>query len=190
MGKYSVDVETKQVNQDKLIIEGGSITVEPHYKNANDYSPIECVLYLPFTKEVNLNINDIINHTINIKYNIDLLSGSTTIIVSNENNEIYTGQFNISTSLEFYGLYEDKVVNRLNSTYINDILQGYIKLIYNKPIENLVSYETMEHGILKDYHGFTKISNINLQGTYNYNESTEINELLKQGVFINGITRN
>ena len=190
VGKYSVDVETKQVNQDKLIIEGGSITVEPHYKNANDYSPIECVLYLPFTKEVNLNINDIINHTINIKYNIDLLSGSTTIIVSNENNEIYTGQFNISTSLEFYGLYEDKVVNRLNSTYINDILQGYIKLIYNKPIENLVSYETMEHGILKDYHGFTKISNINLQGTYNYNESTEINELLKQGVFINGITRN
>lgn len=190
VGKYSVDVKTKQVNQDKLIIDGGNITVEPHYKNSNDYSPIECVLYLPFTKEVNLNINDIINHTINIKYNIDLLSGTTTIIVSNENNEIYTGQFNISTSLEFYGLYEDKVVNNLNSTYINDILQAYIKLIYNKPIENLVSYETMEHGILKDYHGFTKISNINLQGTYNYNEVTEINDLLKQGVFINGITRN
>lgn len=190
VGKYSVDVETKQVNQDKLIIDGGSITVNPHYKNANDYSPIDCVLYLPFTKEVSLNINDIINHTINIKYNIDLLSGTTTIIVSNEDNEIYTGQFNISTSLEFYGLYEDKVVNRLNSTYINDILQAYIKLIYNKPIENLVSYETMEHGILKDYHGFTKISNIDLQGTYNYNEMIEINELLKQGVFINGITRN
>ena len=190
VGKYTIDVKTKQVNQDKLIIDGGSITVDPHYKNANDYSPIECVLYLPFTKEVNLNINDIINHTINIKYNIDLLSGATTIIVSNEYNEIYTGQFNISTSLEFYGLYEDKVVNKLNSTYINDILQAYIKLIYNKPIENLVSYETMEHGILKDYHGFTKISNINLQGTYNYNESTEIIELLKQGVFINGITRN
>lgn len=190
VGKYTVDVETKQVNQDKLIIDGGSITVDPHYNNSNDYSPIECVLYLPFTKEVSLNINDIINHTINIKYNIDLLSGTTTIIVSNENNEIYTGQFNISTSLEFYGLYEDKVVNRLNSTYINDILQAYIKLIYNKPIENLVSYETMEHGVLKDYHGFTKISNINLQGTYNYNESTEIIELLKQGVYINGITRN
>lgn len=190
VGKYSVDVNTKQVNQDKLIIDGGSITVEPHYNNANDYSPIECVLYLPFTKEVNLNINDIINHTINIKYNIDLLSGATTIIVSNENNEIYTGQFNISTSLEFYGLYEDKIVNKLNSTYINDILQAYIKLIYNKPVENLVSYETMEHGVLKDYHGFTKISNINLQGTYNYSEVTEIIELLKQGVFINGITRN
>lgn len=190
VGKYTVDVKTKQVNQDKLIIDGGSITIEQHYNNANDYSPIECILYLPFTKEVNLNINDIINHTINIKYNIDLLSGATTIIVSNETNEIYTGQFNISTSLEFYGLYEDKVVNRLNSTYINDILQAYIKLIYNKPIKNLVSYETMEHGILKDYHGFTKISNIDLQGTYNYNESTEINELLRQGVFINGITRN
>lgn len=190
VGKYTIDVKTKQVNQDKLIIDGGNITVNPHYNNANDYSPIKCVLYLPFTKEINLNINDIINHTINIKYNIDLLNGTTTIIVSNENNEIYTGQFNISTSLEYYGLYEDKLVNNLNSTYINDILQAYIKLIYNKPIENLVSYETMEHGILKDYHGFTKISNIDLQGTYNYNEMIEINELLKQGVFINGVTRN
>lgn len=190
VGKYTVDVNTKQINQDKLIIDGGNIVVKPHYNNANDYSPIECVLYLPFTKEINLNINDIINHTINIKYNIDLLSGTTTIIVSNENNEIYTGQFNISTSLEYYGLYEDKLVNNLNSTYINDILQAYVKLIYNKPIENLVSYETMEHGVLKDYHGFTKISNIDLQGTYNYNEMTEINDLLRQGVFINGITRN
>lgn len=190
VGKYTVDVNTKQINQDKLIIDGGNIVVKPHYNNANDYSPVECVLYLPFAKEINLNINDIINHTINIKYNIDLLSGTTTIIVSNENNEIYTGQFNISTSLEYYGLYEDKLVNNLNSTYINDILQAYIKLIYNKPIENLVSYETMEHGVLKDYHGFTKISNIDLQGTYKYNEMTEISELLKQGVFINGITRN
>ena len=190
VGKYTVDVNTKQINQDKLIIDGGNIVVKPHYNNANDYSPVECVLYLPFTKEINLNINDIINHTINIKYNIDLLSGTTTIIISNENNEIYTGQFNISTSLEYYGLYEDKLVNNLNSTYINDILQAYVKLIYNKPIENLVSYETMEHGVLKDYHGFTKISNIDLQGTYNYNEMTEINDLLRQGVFINGITRN
>lgn len=190
VGKYTVDVNTKQISQDKLIIDGGNIVVKPHYNNANDYSPVDCVLYLPFTKEINLNINDIINHTINIKYNIDLLSGTTTIIVSNENNEIYTGQFNISTSLEYYGLYEDKLVNNLNSTYINDILQAYVKLIYNKPIENLVSYETMEHGVLKDYHGFTKISNIDLQGTYNYNEMTEINDLLRQGVFINGITRN
>ena len=189
VGKYNVDVNTKQVNQDKLIIDGGNIVVKPHYNNANDYSPIKCVLYLPFTKEINLNINDIINHTINIKYNIDLLSGTTTIIVSNENNEIYTGQFNISTSLEYYGLYEDKLVNNLNSTYINDILQAYIKLIYNKPIDNLVSYETMEHGNLKDYNGFTKIKNIDLQGNYTYNELVEINTLLKQGVFINGITR-
>lgn len=184
VGKYNVSVITKEINQDKLIIDCGNIKVEPQYHNSNDYSPIECLLYLPFTKEISLNINDIINHTINIKYNIDLLNGETTVIVSNENNEIYTNQFNISTSLEYYGLYEDTLVGRLNSTYINDILQAYIKLIYNKPIDNLVSYETNEHGTLKDYHGFTKISNIELQGNYNYNELIEIISLLKQGVFI------
>lgn len=184
VGKYDVPVNTKQVNKDKLIIDCGTIKVEPHYNNANDYSPLECMLYLPFTKEISLNINDIINHPINIKYNIDLLNGETTVIVSNENNDIYTGQFNISTSLEYYGLHEDKIVNHLNSTYINDIMQAYIKLIYNKPIDNLVSYETNEHGTLKDYHGFTKIKNIDLKGNYNYNEMIDIISLLKQGVYI------
>ncbi len=183
VGKYNVSVITKEINQDKLIIDCGNIKVEPQYHNSNDYSPIECLLYLPFTKEISLNINDILNHTINVKYNIDLLNGETTVIVSNESNEIYTNQFNISTSLEYYGLYEDTLVGRLNSTYINDILQAYIKLVYNKPIANLVSYETNEHGTLKDYHGFVKTKNSAVScGTQQ--EQQEIESLLDGGIII------
>lgn len=184
VGKYYVPVNTEKVNKDKLIIDCGTIDVKPHYNNSNDYNPLACVLYLPFTKEVSLNINDIINHSINIKYNVDLLNGETTVVVSTEDNEIYTNQFNISTSLEYYGLYEDTIVGRLNSTYINGIMQAYLRLIYNKPVNNLVSYETNEHGTLKDYHGFTKISNINLQYNYEYNDLDEIKSLLEQGIII------
>ena len=82
-----------------------------------------------------------------------------------------------------YCLYADTLVGRLNSTYINDILQAYIKLVYNKPIANLVSYETNEHGTLKDYHGFVKTKNSAIScGTQQ--EQQEIESLLDGGIII------
>lgn len=185
-GKWHIDVNTKQITGDTLIINAGTIKINPIYNNANDYNPITCKLYLPFVKEVSLDISDLINHTISIKYNIDLLTGETTVIVNNEDGNIFTNQFNITTDLEFYGLFYTKTVGHLNSTFINDILTAFIKLTYRKPVENIVSYETNEHGKLKDYTGFTRCKNLVLNNTKeNYSESNEINQLLLNGVVIN-----
>lgn len=185
-GKWHIDVNTHKINDTRLIIKAGNIKITPTYNNANDYSPITCKLYLPFAKEVTMDISDLLNHTINITYDIDLLTGSTTVIINNEDGNIFTNQFNISTSLEFYGLYYTKTVGHLNSTFINNILQAYVKLTYKKPISKLVSYETQEHGTLKDYTGFTRVSNLSMKTTKeNYSESNEINQLLRTGVIIN-----
>ena len=185
-GKWHIDVNTHKINDERLIVKAGNIKITPTYNNANDYSPITCKLYLPFAKEVTMDISDLLNHTINITYDINLLTGSTTVIINNEDGNIFTNQFNISTSLEFYGLYYTKTVGHLNSTFINDILQAYVKLTYRKPIPKLVSYETQEHGTLKDYTGFTRVSNLAMKTTKeNYSESNEINQLLRTGVIIN-----
>ena len=185
-GKWHIDVNTHKINDKRLIVKAGNIKITPTYNNANDYSPITCKLYLPFAKEVTMDISDLLNHTITITYDIDLLTGSTTVIINNEDGNIFTNQFNISTSLEFYGLYYTKTVGHLNSTFINDILQAYVKLTYRKPISKLVSYETQEHGTLKDYTGFTRVSNLSMKTTKeNYSESNEINQLLRTGVIIN-----
>lgn len=181
-GKWDINVNTNQITQDHFSINFEPIKVTPHYQNANDYNSITVSLVIPFAKEVELNINDVMNNTIKITYNIDLLQGKTTIIVSNNTGTIYTNQIDISTQLEFYGLYYDKTIGGLNSTYINNVLQPYILISYHKPITNLISYSTNENGVLKDYNGFVRVSHGTLTGNMNDTEYNEIMNLLYGGI--------
>lgn len=188
-GKWNINVNTNQITQDHFSINFDPIKVTPHYQNANDYNSITVSLVIPFAKEVELNINDVMNKTINITYNVDLLQGKTTIIVNNDTGTIYTNQIDISTQLEFYGLYYDKTIGGLNSTYINNVLQPYISISYHKPITNLISYSTNENGTLKDYNGFVRVSHGILTGNMNDTEYNEIMNLLYGGIKI-GTKRN
>ena len=188
-GKWNINVNTNQITQDHFSINFEPIKVTPHYKNANDYNSITVSLVIPFAKEIELNINDVMNNTIKITYNVDLLQGKTTIIVNNDNGTIYTNQIDISTQLEFYGLYYDKTIGGLNSTYINNVLQPYISISYHKPINNLISYSTNENGVLKDYNGFVRVSHGTLTGNMNDTEYDEIMNLLYGGIKI-GTKRN
>lgn len=188
-GKWNINVNTNQITQDHFSINFDPIKVTPHYQNANDYNSITVSLVIPFAKEVELNINDVMNNTIKITYNVDLLQGKTTIIVNNDTGTIYTKQIDISTQLEFYGLYYDKTIGGLNSTYINNVLQPYISISYHKPITNLISYSTNENGVLKDYNGFVRVSHGTLTGNMNDTEYNEIMNLLYGGIKI-GAKRN
>lgn len=183
-GKWNVNVNTNQITQDHFSINFDPIKVTPHYKNANDYNSITVSLVIPFAKEIELNINDVMNNTIKITYNVDLLQGKTTIIVNNDTGTIYTNQLDISTQLEFYGLHYDKTIGGLNSTYINNVLQPYISISYHKPITNLISYSTNENGVLKDYNGFVRVSHGTLTGNMNDTEYDEIMNLLYGGIKI------
>ena len=183
-GKWNINVNTNQITQDHFSINFDPIKVTPHYQNANDYNSITVSLVIPFAKEVELNINDVMNNTIKITYNIDLLQGKTTIIVNNDTGTIYTNQIDISTQLEFYGLHYDKRIGGLNSTYINNVLQPYISISYHKPITNLISYSTNEHGVLKDYNGYVRVSHGTLTGNMNDTEYNEIMNLLYGGIKI------
>lgn len=183
-GKWNINVNTNQITQDHFSINFDPIKVTPHYQNANDYNSITVSLVIPFAKEIELNINDVMNNTIKITYNVDLLQGKTTIIVSNDTGTIYTNQIDISTQLEFYGLHYDKTIGGLNSTYINNVLQPYISISYHKPITNLISYSTNENGVLKDYNGFVRVSHGTLTGNMNDSEYDEIMNLLYGGIKI------
>ena len=183
-GKWNINVNTNQITQDHFSINFDPIKVTPHYQNANDYNSITVSLVIPFAKEIELNINDVMNNTIKITYNVDLLQGKTTIIVNNDTGTIYTNQIDISTQLEFYGLHYDKTIGGLNSTYINNVLQPYISISYHKPITNLISYSTNENGVLKDYNGFVRVSHGTLTGNMNDTEYDEIMNLLYGGIKI------
>ena len=55
----------------------GTITIPEYYGNYLDYSPYsKCHAYLPFIGIVELNVDDIVGHAVNITYTIDEYNGS------------------------------------------------------------------------------------------------------------------
>ena len=64
-------------------IDCGSITVPEYYGNYLDYSPYsKCHVYLPFIGIVELNVDDIVGHAVNIMYKIDEYNGACIALIT------------------------------------------------------------------------------------------------------------
>lgn len=181
-GLFNLNMNTKTIKADHYDIDIGTIKIDS--KDATSYNAIKATLYLPFINSVQLDINDIIGHTISITYRINLLNGMNTLIVENENGLIYNQNVNVATNLQLFGAYYDKNVGSLNSVLNNNLRQAYIVIERKTPITNLLTYPTNEHGLVSDYKGLTKFVNTQLHIDATFQEKQEILAQLEQGVFI------
>lgn len=181
-GLFNLNMNTKTIKVDHYDIDIGTIKIGS--KDATSYNAIKATLYLPFISSVQLDINDIVGHTISITYRINLLNGMNTLIVENENGLIYNHNVNVATNLQLFGAYYDKNVGSLNSVLNNNLRQAYIVIERKTPITNLLTYPTNEHGLVSDYKGLTKFANTQLKLDATYQEKQEILAQLEQGVFI------
>lgn len=181
-GLFNLDMNTKTIKVDHYDIDIGTIKIDS--KDATSYNAIKATLYLPFISSVQLDINDIIGHTISITYRINLLNGMNTLIVENEIGLIYNQNVNVATNLQLFGAYYDKNVGSLNSVLNNNLRQAYIVIERKTPITNLLTYPTNEHGLVSDYKGLTKFVNTQLHLDATFQEKQEILAQLQQGVNI------
>jgi len=185
-GWFTLATNCIQIDNDNYNLDLGKISVNGLNGNGFDFNTDKCTLYLPYIAPQSLNNHDVINHTLHITYNINFVTGKTNVIIDNEENNLLNYQVIIKQDIDLFNIFENTSKGDLTTTLANNIKQAYIVINYRKPINNLISYPANEHGTLKDYQGYVKIKNINLQGQYNYNESSEIKGLLENGVIING----
>lgn len=181
-GLFNLNMNTKTIKVDHYDIDIGTIKIDS--KDATSYNAIKATLYLPFISSVQLDINDIVGHTISITYRINLLNGMNTLIVENEIGLIYNQNVNVATNLQLFGAYYDKNVGSLNSVLNNNLRQAYIVIERKTPIINLLTYPTTEHGLVNDYKGLTKFANTQLHLDATFQEKQEILAQLEQGVNI------
>lgn len=185
LGGYQSRTKTKQVNTDNLTVDLGKIIIPEKYKNAFDYLNTTCVLYLPAIAPININSKLVINHTLNIQYNIDLYSGQATVNIYDENaNNIYHGNNVVSTQLPILDTSTEKVIATINHPYLNDLRTGYIIVTRNKPIQNDVYYPTLIRDTLNNHTGYVKCSNIQLNNNIATNIQLDIKQKLSEGVLI------
>lgn len=71
-------------------VDCGTYTLEEYYGSALDYNPYTQVdLFLPFIGQVSLNTDEVMGHTIGVKYRVDIVSGLCVAKVFVDNDCMY-----------------------------------------------------------------------------------------------------
>lgn len=71
-------------------VDCGTLEIKPYYGSALDYSPytkISC--YLPYIGMVNLDVDEVMGRTLQVKYRVDICSGSCVAYVLVDSNALY-----------------------------------------------------------------------------------------------------
>ena len=185
-GLWELNAPAREMKDNILNIDLGEIKVVPENDNGFDYNIESIKLYLPLVLPIQLDFQDCYKKTVSINYQINLLTGSATINVLSNNKLISTFNQNVQTNLQMFSIYNNKDFGSLNNSINNELLTPYIKINYYKPVDNLVSYETLEHNNLSSYTNFVKTRNASVScGTQQ--EQQEIENLLNGGIYIKWI---
>ena len=182
-GWYTINRPARKIKNTHYILNLGTIKVVNVNNNGFDHNVASCTLYLPYVSPIKIPYETILNHNLNAKYDTDLLAGKTTVNIFVDDKLLTSLQTNINENLDLYNIYNDSINGTLSSILNNTLDHCYIKVEYYKPIENLVSYETNEHGTLKDYKGYLQTKNTIVSCGTN-EEQQAITQLLEQGVII------
>ena len=182
-GLWELNAPSREMKDNILNIDLGEIKVVPENNNGFDYNIESIKLYLPLVLPIQIDFQDCYKKTISINYQINLLTGSATINVLSNDKLISTFNQNVQTNLQMFSIYNNKDFGSLNNSINNELLTPYIKVNYYKPVEHLVSYETLEHNNLSSYNNFVKTKNASVScGTQE--EQQEIENLLNGGIYI------
>ena len=188
LGQYDSMVASTLLNQYLMDIDGGAITIPEKFHNAYDYLNTECILHLPFLDEINLPPHYVVNQTINIKYKLDLYSGTLTAsIYSSYLNSIVANTSGvIVTNIPFIQKQTDNVVNSLTSVFTNLIPTAFMEVTRNIPYDNVNIYgkECIDFDMIGNKTGYLKCDNVALVTKATKNEKDEIMSLLKDGIIL------
>lgn len=189
LGTYDSNVTANGLTTYNMFVDIGEITISEKYQNVYDYIDTECVLNLPFFDKVYLSNEFVIGQTLRIEYIIDLYSGNATcnIYSSFTGGIVESTNGVISCNIPFVQKINNNVVGLISNINKNIIDTAYVEVIRNRPynIETVFGNETIDFGVIGDYNGFIKVSNVVLNSSATNEEKNEIIDLLKEGVTIN-----
>jgi hypothetical protein len=190
LGNTVANTKAVEIRVDEIQIDLGDIIVPNKYNNSYDFINTETKLHLPFVNTIDLDINYVIGHTINIQYIIDLYYGDMTINIrsSKTNNIIHSESAKIGRNIPFIRKINGDSINSLSTKngVNNGIFTPFIEVIRNVPYQqnNEFKNEVITHEPLQNIKGYVTVSNMVLNSKATQNEKDSIINLLGKGVYI------
>lgn len=192
LGSLDSKVESTLLNNYIYEIDMGSITVPEKYTNVYDYINTTVTLRVPFFSAITLDVENVIGHTISIKYTVDLYSGNVTMNVTSDftGSIIYSSTQNIVTQIPFVQKQNNGIVNQLSNVYKYLIATPVIEVVRNIPYDDTAEFGkgSVWSGILGEIEGYCEVNKIQLNTSATNEEKEDIIDLLKEGVFIDSKT--
>ena len=190
LGSFDSKVKSTLLNNYTVDYDMGSITVPAKYNNAYDFINTTCTLRVPFFNAVALDPENVVGHTISIKFTLDLYSGNVTMNVMSDftGGIIYSTTANIVTQIPFIQRQNNSVVNHLSNVFKYVIATPVIEVVRNIPYQadnSTFGRETVQVAKLNTVHGYCEVDKVNLVTLATNDEKDSIISLLKDGVFIN-----
>lgn len=100
IGNYDTELSLPRVTSQYMTLSCGSVTIEEFWGNALDYGPYTSAeIYLPFVGMRTLDIDDVMNKTVSVDYNVDLLGGEAIAFISVDSRVLYDYRCNMMTSV-------------------------------------------------------------------------------------------
>lgn len=112
VGNITTNVSMTLASSQYVSVDCGTINVNEYWGAYLDYSPYTKIeIYLPFIGIKPMNIDDVMDKSVHVQYNIDILSGSCVAFVEADNNVLYSYVGQCSASVPITGNDWTNVIN-------------------------------------------------------------------------------
>jgi len=196
LANYDTHVISDVVAETPIDIDCGTVTLNEVFENVIDYSPFTTLdIYLPFIGIQRLDIDVVRNKAIHLVYTFDVLSAKCLAKLMYNDDILYQFAGSIADDIPYVatntGDYNSNVIQTvtesaltLGDNYPYYIITQNIGIKPDEDIDGVAQYDSVQLSTLT---GLVQVNNINLSTTATEEEKTEIEMLLKQGVFINEV---
>ena len=182
------DVVAPLIENDRMTIDCGSITVQGLYNNAIDLKS-ETNIYLPFCNGLNsISTDKIMNKTVRLVYDVSLLNGQCVAkLYDTDNNVLATFNGDVSIDIPFMSDWQTAINGKIgNNVQFLYGLTPFIQIKEQSAIESVYGFKTYKPTILKnEINGYCEVENIELDGiNATLQEKEEITRLLSNGIIL------
>ena len=182
------DVIAPLIENDRMTIDCGSITVTGMYNNAIDLKA-ETNIYLPFCNGLNsISTDKIMNKTVRLVYDVSLLNGQCVAkLYDTDNNVLATFNGDVSIDIPFMSDWQTAINGKIgNNVQFLYGLTPFIQIKEQSAIESVYGFKTYKPTILKnEINGYCEVENIELDGiNATLQEKEEITRLLSNGIIL------
>ena len=182
------DVVSPLIENDRITIDCGSITVTGMYGNAIDLKA-ETSIYLPFCNGLNsIGTDKIMNKTVRLVYDVSLLNGQCVAkLFDTDNNVLATFNGDVSIDIPFMSDWQTAINGKIgNNVQFLYGLTPFIQIKEQSAIESVYGFKTYKPTMLKnEINGYCEVENIELDGiNATLQEKEEITRLLSNGIIL------